>query len=189
MHCSATIASIISTMTALVSPTWPQSDAPVKHQDRGGLIYPSRKLPRVLYCLKKFIKIALATRSCLKQPLKEAVENATQVSPQWKVLMRSSPGHHWRFLEVLLPKFSQLFFLLTLHRKRRTKMTSPKFSLRSSFCEKGSTFKVPEADRIIMFDFCSMYVEHKSALAQLLLVWLPTVNCLLAPTAPPSKLV
>lgn len=55
------------------------SDALIKHQDRGGLLYPSGELLHVLYCLKKYIQVVLAKRRNLKRPLKEAVDNAAQV--------------------------------------------------------------------------------------------------------------
>lgn len=52
------------------------SDALIRHQDRGGLLYPSAELVMVLHSLKKYVEVFLAKARKMKQPLKAAVDNA-----------------------------------------------------------------------------------------------------------------
>ncbi|XP_064485417.1 uncharacterized protein LOC135397753 [Ornithodoros turicata] len=86
------------------------SDALIKHQDRGGLFYPSQQLLVVLHCLKIYIQVMLAKRRNLKHPLKAAVEHATAILSERQILKCSVPGHHRQFLEVLLTKFFRPLF-------------------------------------------------------------------------------
>lgn len=59
------------------------SDSLIKHQDRGGLVYPSAQLVAVLYALEKFIQV-LAKRRHMNHPLKEAVNMHSQYSASAK---------------------------------------------------------------------------------------------------------
>ncbi|XP_070395811.1 uncharacterized protein [Dermacentor albipictus] len=86
------------------------SDSLIKHQDRGGLIYPSGQLLAVLYALEKFIGVLLARRRHMNQPLKEAVSNAAAILREHKTLMCSTPGHQENLLQLLLTKFFRPIF-------------------------------------------------------------------------------
>ncbi|KAL1433292.1 hypothetical protein MTO96_012691 [Rhipicephalus appendiculatus] len=55
------------------------SDSLIKHQDRGGLLYPSAQLLNVLYALQQFVEVLLARRRRMHHPLKEAVNNAAEI--------------------------------------------------------------------------------------------------------------
>ncbi|KAH7973404.1 hypothetical protein HPB49_000677 [Dermacentor silvarum] len=52
------------------------SDSLIKHQDLGGLLYPSAQLLDVLYALQKFVEVRVARRR-MHHPLMEALNNAT----------------------------------------------------------------------------------------------------------------
>lgn len=76
----------------------------IKCQDRGGLLYPYEKLLAVVYCLSKFINIAL-TKGRNLEHLLNAVAKATEVLQEREVLMCAQPGHHEKLLNILLTKF------------------------------------------------------------------------------------
>lgn len=61
----------------------PKCDAPVdaliKHQDRGGLKYPTSELVRVLLALKAFVEIVLRNRRAIAKPLTTSVQRALRV--------------------------------------------------------------------------------------------------------------
>ncbi|KAH7979598.1 hypothetical protein HPB49_010001 [Dermacentor silvarum] len=86
------------------------SDSLIKHQDRGGLLYPSAQLLDVLYALQKFVEVLLARRRRIHHPLKEAVNNATEILREHKALMCSKPGHQENLLKLLLTKFFRAIF-------------------------------------------------------------------------------
>ncbi|KAL3234717.1 hypothetical protein MRX96_003364 [Rhipicephalus microplus] len=86
------------------------SDSLIKHQDRGGLLYPSAQLLDVLYALQKFVEVLLATRRRMHHPLKEAVNNAAEIFREHKALMCSKPGHQENLLKLLLTKFFHPIF-------------------------------------------------------------------------------
>ncbi|KAH9384286.1 hypothetical protein HPB48_026279 [Haemaphysalis longicornis] len=82
----------------------------IKHQDRGGLLYSSGELLHVLYCLRKYTEVVLAKRRHLRDPLKEAVDNAANVLCERNLLVCTQPGHHEKLLDVLLTKFFRPIF-------------------------------------------------------------------------------
>ncbi|KAL3226641.1 hypothetical protein MRX96_024841 [Rhipicephalus microplus] len=87
------------------------SDSLIKHQDRGGLLYPSAHILDDLYALqKKFVEVLLATRRRMHHPLKEAVNNAAEILREHKALMCSTPGHQENLLKLLLTKFFRPIF-------------------------------------------------------------------------------
>ncbi|XP_040071853.1 uncharacterized protein LOC120844246 [Ixodes scapularis] len=86
------------------------SDALIKHQDRGGLLYPSGELLHVLYSLRRYIEVVLAKKRNLKRPLKEAVDNAAKVLRERNLLVCTVPGHHEKLVDVLLTKFFRPIF-------------------------------------------------------------------------------
>ncbi|KAM7305842.1 uncharacterized protein ISCGN_015738 [Ixodes scapularis] len=86
------------------------SDALIKHQDRGGLLYPSGELLHVLYSLRRYIEVVLAKKRNLKHPLKEAVDNAAKVLRERNLLVCTVPGYHEKLLDVLLTKFFRPIF-------------------------------------------------------------------------------
>ncbi|KAH7953390.1 hypothetical protein HPB49_007639 [Dermacentor silvarum] len=87
------------------------SDALIRHQDRGGLLYPSAELVMVLHSLKKYLKVFLAKARKMKQPLKAAVDNAAKVLQKRVQLKWSAPGHHEKLLDVVFMKFLRPFFV------------------------------------------------------------------------------
>ncbi|KAL1420594.1 hypothetical protein MTO96_023991 [Rhipicephalus appendiculatus] len=86
------------------------SDSLIKHQDRGGLLYPSAQLLNVLYALQKFVEVLLARRRRMHHPLKEAVNNAAEILREHQALMCSNPGHQENLLKLLLTKFFRPIF-------------------------------------------------------------------------------
>ncbi|KAH6939989.1 hypothetical protein HPB50_023869 [Hyalomma asiaticum] len=86
------------------------SDSLIKHQDRGGFLYPSAQLLDVLYALQKFVEVLLATRRRMHHPLEEAVNNAAEILREHKALMCSKPGHQENLLKLLLTKFFRPIF-------------------------------------------------------------------------------
>ncbi|KAL3175753.1 hypothetical protein MRX96_000941 [Rhipicephalus microplus] len=87
------------------------SDALIKHQDRGGLLYPSTELVMVLNSLTNYAEVFLARARKMNQPLKAAVDNATEILQKRDKLKCSTPGHREKLLEVLLVKFLRPLFL------------------------------------------------------------------------------
>lgn len=87
------------------------SDALIRHQDRGGLLYPSTELVMVLNSLKNYAEVFLARARKMNQPLKAAVDNAAQILQKRDKLKCSTPGHHKKLLEVVLVKFLRPLFL------------------------------------------------------------------------------
>lgn len=81
------------------------SDSLIRHQDRGGLLYPSSELVHVLYALKKYMEVIVSKRRVLTKPLKEAVENAVPVLVGCEVLKCASTGHHLHLLQLVCAKF------------------------------------------------------------------------------------
>ncbi|XP_075726358.1 uncharacterized protein LOC142768285 [Rhipicephalus microplus] len=86
------------------------SDSLIKHQDHGGLLYPSAQLLDAFYALQKFVEALLATRRRMHHPLKEAVNNAAEILRDHKSLMCSKPGHQENLLKLLLTKFFRPIF-------------------------------------------------------------------------------
>lgn len=87
------------------------SDALIRHQDRGGLLYPSAELVMVLHSLKKYLEVFLAKARKMKQPLKAAVDNAAKVLQKREQLKWSAPGHHEKLLDVVFMKFLRPLFV------------------------------------------------------------------------------
>ncbi|XP_049522070.1 uncharacterized protein LOC125944788 [Dermacentor silvarum] len=87
------------------------SDALIRHQDRGGLLYPSAELVMVLHSLKKYVEVFLAKARKMNQPLKAAVDNAAKVLQKREQLKCSAPGHHEKLLDVVLMKFLRPLFV------------------------------------------------------------------------------
>ncbi|KAH8009746.1 hypothetical protein HPB51_019057 [Rhipicephalus microplus] len=55
------------------------SDALIRHQDRGGLLYLSTELVMVLHSLKNYAEVFLARARKMSQPLKAAADNAAEI--------------------------------------------------------------------------------------------------------------
>ncbi|XP_049522558.1 uncharacterized protein LOC125945044 [Dermacentor silvarum] len=65
----------------------------------------------VLYALQKFVEVLVARRRRMHHPLKEAVNNATEILREHKALMCSKPGHQENLLKLLLTKFFRPIFI------------------------------------------------------------------------------
>ncbi|KAH6938435.1 hypothetical protein HPB50_009177 [Hyalomma asiaticum] len=70
------------------------------HQDRGGLMYPSQELIKLLTCLRKFVDSVLPHRKCLSKPLKICVDKSVELLMGLPLLQCSNTGveHRRRLL-------------------------------------------------------------------------------------------
>lgn len=87
------------------------SDALIRHQDRGGLLYPSAELVMVLHSLKKYVEVFLAKSRKMNQPLKAAVDNAAEVLQKREQLECSTQGQHEKLVNLVLVKFFRPLFV------------------------------------------------------------------------------
>ncbi|XP_075534018.1 uncharacterized protein LOC142567728 [Dermacentor variabilis] len=86
------------------------SDSLIRHQDRGGLLYPSRQLVHVLHALKMYVDVILSKRRNLAKPLQEAVDNAVPVLADCGVLKCTCPEHHLQLLKIVCTKYFRPIF-------------------------------------------------------------------------------
>lgn len=94
--------------------TKPASSAPIdsliRHQDRGGLLYPSSELVNVLYALKKYTELILSKRRAMPRPLQETVSNAVSAMANSDVFKHVCIEHRLQFLELVCMKFCKPVF-------------------------------------------------------------------------------
>lgn len=79
----------------------------VRHQDRGGLLYPSEKLLYVLQILQQFVQIALEKAPRLQRPLKTLLEAAVPAVSDSGLLKcpQSNSQHHQALTELICRRF------------------------------------------------------------------------------------
>ncbi|KAH6934877.1 hypothetical protein HPB50_001578 [Hyalomma asiaticum] len=94
--------------------TKPASSSPIdsliRHQDRGGLLYPSSELVNVLYALKKYTELILNKRRVMSRPLQETVSNAVSAMADTDVFKGVCTEHRLQFLELICIKFCKPVF-------------------------------------------------------------------------------
>ncbi|KAH6921007.1 hypothetical protein HPB50_028006 [Hyalomma asiaticum] len=82
----------------------------VRHQDRGGLLYPSDKLLYVLETLRKFVETSLQKERMLQKPLKTVLEAAVlAVSNSALLKCTASDSKHHKDLAVLVSGATSVF--------------------------------------------------------------------------------
>ncbi|XP_075538562.1 uncharacterized protein LOC142572968 [Dermacentor variabilis] len=86
------------------------SDSLIRHQDRRGLLYPSRQLVHVLHALKMYVEVILSKRRNLAKALQEAVENAGFLLADCGVLKCTCPEHHLQLLKIVRTKYFRPIF-------------------------------------------------------------------------------
>ncbi|KAL1439171.1 hypothetical protein MTO96_047387 [Rhipicephalus appendiculatus] len=84
----------------------------IAHQDRGGLMYPSQELIKLLTCLRRFVDSVLPHRKCFAKPLKMCVERTVEVLVELPLLRCSSTDtdHRRRLMQLIATKFIKPLF-------------------------------------------------------------------------------
>lgn len=104
----------IACSTCISVVTKPASSSPIdsliRHQDRGGLLYPSNELIHVLYALKKYTELILSKRRAMPRPLQESVNNAVSAMANNDVFKCVCHEHRLQFLELVCTKFCKPVF-------------------------------------------------------------------------------
>lgn len=79
----------------------------ISYQDRGGLLYPTQELVRVLMALKRYAELLLQDRKKIQKPLSTAVRNAVEVLIDLPVLVceNTDISHRRVLLELVCEKF------------------------------------------------------------------------------------
>lgn len=84
----------------------------IAHQDRGGLMYPSQELVKLLTCLRKFVDSVLPHRKSISQPLKVCVERCVELLMGLPLLRcgNTDIDHRRRLLHLITAKFIKSLF-------------------------------------------------------------------------------
>ncbi|KAL1466361.1 hypothetical protein MTO96_042785 [Rhipicephalus appendiculatus] len=84
----------------------------IAHQDRGGLMYPSQELIKLLTYLRRFVDSVLPHRKCFPKPLKMCVERTVEVLVELPFLRCSSTDtdQRRRLMQLIATKFIKPLF-------------------------------------------------------------------------------
>ncbi|KAL1418779.1 hypothetical protein MTO96_025664 [Rhipicephalus appendiculatus] len=79
----------------------------IAHQDRGGLLYPSQELLKLLVGLRKFVDCVLAHRRCITKPLEVCVKRSVELLAVLPVLScgNADIAHRKQLFELISKKF------------------------------------------------------------------------------------
>ncbi|KAL1425321.1 hypothetical protein MTO96_019294 [Rhipicephalus appendiculatus] len=79
----------------------------IAHQDRGGLLYPSQELLKLLVGLRKFVDCVLAHRRCITKPLEVCVKRSVELLAVLPVMScgNADIAHRKQLFELISKKF------------------------------------------------------------------------------------